>query len=75
MSKNSEIAAIFENISDMLSVLDENPFKIRAYKKAATNVLELSESIEETAGREELTDIPGVGKDLADKIEEYLESG
>ena len=75
MSKNSEIAAIFENISDMLSVLDENPFKIRAYKKAATNVLELSESVEDTAERGELTDIPGIGKDLADKIEEYLESG
>ncbi len=75
MSKNSEIAEIFENISDMLSVLDENPFKIRAYKKAATNILELNEDIEDTAERDELTEIPGIGKDLGEKIKEYIKSG
>lgn len=75
MSKNSEIAEIFEHISDMLSVLDENPFKIRAYRNAATNILELSEDIEEVAARDELTEIPGVGKDLAEKITAYIKTG
>ena len=75
MSKNSEIAEIFEHISDMLSVLDENPFKIRAYRNAATNILELSEDIEDVAARDELTEIPGVGKDLAEKIEAYIKTG
>lgn len=75
MSKNSEIAEIFENISDMLNILDENPFKIRAYKKAATNILELGEDIEDAAERGELTLIPGIGKDLGEKIKEYLKTG
>ncbi len=75
MSKNSEIAEIFEHISDMLSVLDENPFKIRAYRNAATNILELSEDIEDVAARDELTEIPGVGKDLAEKITAYIKTG
>lgn len=75
MSKNSEIAVIFEHISDMLSVLDENPFKIRAYRNAATNILELSEDIEDVAARDELTEIPGVGKDLAEKITAYIKTG
>jgi len=75
MSKNREIAEIFENMADMLSIADENPFKIRAYRKAAVNILELREAIEDTAARDELTEIPGVGKELADKIKEYVETG
>ncbi|HML94169.1 MAG TPA: DNA polymerase/3'-5' exonuclease PolX [Thermodesulfobacteriota bacterium] len=75
MSKNREIAEIFENMADMLSITDENPFKIRAYKKAAVNILELREAIEDASARGELTEIPGVGKDLADKIREYVETG
>lgn len=75
MSKNREIAEIFENMADMLSIADENPFKIRAYRKAAVNILELREAIEDAAARDELTEIPGVGKELADKIKEYVETG
>lgn len=75
MSKNQEIALIFERIADMLSVLDENPFKIRAYKKAALNISELSEDIEEIAPSDDLTSIPGVGKDLAAKVREYIDTG
>jgi DNA polymerase (family 10) len=70
-----EIAAIFERISNMLSVLDENPFKIRAYKKAALNISELNEDIAQRAGVDDLISIPGVGKDLAAKIKEYLATG
>jgi DNA polymerase (family 10) len=69
MSKNSEIAEIFSNISDMLNVLGENPFKVRAYRNAAENILDLSEDVEDVAARGELTEIQGVGKDLAEKID------
>lgn len=75
MSKNTEIAQIFEQIASMLSILDENPFRIRAYKKAALNILELNEDIEDRVSRDDVTDIPGVGKDLASKVKEYVETG
>lgn len=75
MSKNAEIATIFEQMAAMLSILDENPFKIRAYKKAAVNILELSEAIEDRVSQGDVTDIPGVGKDLASKVSEYVETG
>ncbi len=75
MSKNTEIANIFEQIASMLSILDENPFKIRAYKKAALNILELNEDIEDRVSRDDVTDIPGVGKDLGSKVKEYVETG
>lgn len=75
MSKNAEIAEIFEQMAKMLSILDENQFKIRAYKKAALNILELNENIEDRVSQEDVTDIPGVGKDLASKVKEYVETG
>ena len=75
MSKNTEIADIFSHISDMLNVLGENPFKVRAYRNAAENILDLGEDIEDVAARGELTEIPGVGKDLAEKIDSYLKTG
>ncbi|MEW6143720.1 MAG: DNA polymerase/3'-5' exonuclease PolX [Thermodesulfobacteriota bacterium] len=75
MSKNTEIAEIFGHMSDMLNVLGENPFKVRAYRNAAENILELGEDIEEIAARDELTEIPGVGKDLAEKINAYIKTG
>ncbi len=75
MSKNNEIAEIFEHISDMLNVLGENPFKVRAYRNAAENILDMGEDIEDLAARDELTEIPGVGKDLAEKIDAYIKTG
>ncbi len=75
MSKNNEIAEIFGHISDMLNVLGENPFKVRAYRNAAENIQDLGEDIEELAARDELTEIPGVGKDLAEKIDAYIRTG
>jgi DNA polymerase (family 10) len=59
----------------MLNVLGENPFKVRAYRNAAENILDLGEDIEDVAARGELTEIPGVGKDLAEKIDAYLKTG
>ncbi|HKQ31864.1 MAG TPA: helix-hairpin-helix domain-containing protein, partial [Thermodesulfobacteriota bacterium] len=75
MSKNGEIAEIFSHISDMLNVLGENPFKVRAYRNAAENILDLGEDIEDVAARGELTEIQGVGKDLSEKIDAYLKTG
>ncbi len=75
MSKNAEIAEIFEHMSDMLNVLGENPFKVRAYRNAAENILDLGEDIEDIAARGELTEIQGVGKDLAEKINVYIKTG
>jgi len=73
--KNSEIAKIFNQIADILEAKDENPFRIRAYRKAAQNIEGLPEDIASAAREKKLRDIPGVGKDLAGKIEEYLSTG
>ncbi len=73
--KNFEIAKIFAEIADLLEIKDENPFRIRAYRKAAQNLESLTRDIAEEAENGTLEEIPGIGKDLAKKIEEYLGSG
>lgn len=75
MSKNSEIAEIFNRIADSLEILDENRFKIRAYRNASRNISELTENITDLSERGLLSNISGVGKDLTIKIQEYLEAG
>jgi len=72
--KNREIARLFSEIADIMELTEGNVFKIRAYRKAALNLEGLTRDL---AGfsRKELLEIPGIGADLAAKIEEYLESG
>lgn len=72
--KNQEIAKIFNEIADLLEIKGENPFRIRAYRRAAQNIEGLPKSVEETP-KEELLKVPGIGQDLAGKIEEYLKTG
>ncbi len=73
--RNVEIAHLFNEIADFLEVKDENPFRIRAYRRAAQAVEGLSEDVAAIAERGALLEVPGIGKDLAAKIQEYLASG
>jgi len=73
--KNREIAEIFNDIADILEIKGENPFRIRAYRKAALNIESLSKNIEELDKKGELEKIAGIGKDLASKIKEYIATG
>ncbi len=71
MNKNGEIADIFDNIADALEFKGENVFKINAYRKAARVLREFPGDISKVKPAE----IEGIGKGLAEKIEEYLATG
>jgi DNA polymerase (family 10) len=58
-----------------LDIKGENPFKVRAYEKAALVVESLSEPIEKVYREGRLTEIPGIGKSIAEKIAELIETG
>lgn len=73
--RNQEIATVFKNIADILEIKGENPFRIRAYRKASQNVENLAEDIGLLSKKGELSNLPGIGKDLTAKIEEILETG
>jgi DNA polymerase (family 10) len=72
--KNQEIARIFNDIADILEIKGENPFRIRAYRRAAMNIESLTKDVAETT-KDELMKIPGIGQDLAGKIEEFVRTG
>ena len=73
--KNAEIAALFSEIADFLEIKGENPFRVRAYRRAAQAMEGLAEDVAAVADRGELLEIPGIGKDLAGKIQEFLQCG
>ncbi len=73
--KNGEIAALFNRIADFLEIKGDNPFRVRAYRRAAQTMEGLTEDIAVVAERGGLLEIPGIGKDLAAKIQEYLRRG
>jgi DNA polymerase (family 10) len=75
---NAAIAAIFERIGAVLNLQGENPFRVRAYDRAAQTIASMSEELKTVfakGGRDALLEIPGIGKDLGDKIEELLSTG
>ena len=72
--KNQEIVKIFDEIANLLEIKNDNPFRIRAYRRAALNIEGLTRNAEDLS-EDELLKIPGVGKDLAAKISEYINTG
>ncbi len=73
---NADIAAVFEEIADLLEIQGANPFRIRAYRNAARVIGELSQEVSRLLEKgEDLTRLPGIGDDLAGKIKEIAGSG
>ncbi|HQQ06557.1 MAG TPA: helix-hairpin-helix domain-containing protein, partial [Candidatus Omnitrophota bacterium] len=73
--KNQLVSRIFRDIARLLEIKGENIFRIRAYDRAAQAVENLGGDIEQAVSRNTLTDIPGIGKDLAEKIREIVATG
>ncbi len=72
---NDEVASAFEEMADLLSIQAENPFRIRAYRRAGQVVRGLTSELAEMHGTADFEALPGVGDDLAAKIEELLRTG
>ena len=74
-TQNAPLAQLFQSIATLLASQRANPYRIRAYRRAADSILALDEDIALMAKRDELEDINGIGKDLAGKIKEFLATG
>ncbi len=82
---NTDIAQAFEKIAEILEIQGENKFRIRAYERAAQAIGGMAKDAGEIyteglaggpeGGLKALKEIPGIGEDLADKIEEMLKTG
>lgn len=66
--ENAQIAAIFDEIADLLELKGDNQFRIRSYRNAARTVRDLSQRVEDLVPQEEkLEDLPNIGKSTAEK--------
>ncbi len=72
--ENPEVAQVFDEVADLLEIQDANPFRVRAYRKAARIIRDLSDSLS-GMNPERLTSLDGIGKDLAGKITCILQTG
>ena len=71
---NSDIAKVFNRLATMLEIDGANPFRVRAYREAARVVGELLEPAA-SLDAAQLAELPGIGKDLAAKIRDVVDSG
>lgn len=69
------IADVLEKIATLLELKGENPFKIRAYTNAARSLETWGGSLSDLRDQETLEKIPGIGKAIAAKIKELVETG
>ncbi|MFW6006774.1 MAG: DNA polymerase/3'-5' exonuclease PolX [Halanaerobiales bacterium] len=73
---NREIAQILNKMADLLEIKDDNPFRIRAYRNASNTISQLSENVRNMVEEDrDLTELPGIGNDLSQKIEEIVNTG
>jgi DNA polymerase (family 10) len=73
---NDEIAQTFDQLADLLEIDEANPFRVRAYRDAARMLRGLPEDVSAMLERgEDLSELPTIGKDLAGKIAEIVDTG
>jgi DNA polymerase (family 10) len=74
--QNAEIAAMFDQTADLLEIQGENQFRVRAYRRAARTIEGLPQSVRNllSAGTD-LSELPGIGRDLAGKIADIVKTG
>jgi DNA polymerase (family 10) len=73
---NADVAAIFDEVADLLELEEANPFRVRACRNAAPVVRDLNRDLGAMVGqKEDLTELPGIGDDLVGRIEEIIRRG
>ncbi len=73
---NAEIAQIFDEYADLIEIQGTNQFWVRAYRTAARSIADLSQSLADMVAQgEDLSELPGIGRDLAAKVADIVTSG
>lgn len=75
MTVNIEISRTFNRIADLLEIDGADGFRINSYRRAARTLKDSTDDIAQLAAEKRLTDLPGVGKGTAERIQQFLDSG
>ncbi len=74
--ENIEIAAVLDELADLLEIKGSNPFRIRAYRNAVRTIRGLTPTLAAmVAEGDDLTELPAVGKDMSSHIVELVQTG
>lgn len=74
--RNDQIAAVFEELADLLEIQQANPFRVRAYRNATRTISSTADSIAALVEeKSDLTKFSGIGKDLANQIVGVVTTG
>jgi DNA polymerase (family X) len=71
---NESVSRVLVEIADLLEIKGENPFKIRAYRNGADTVATTAEPVAPLTAAD-LQTLPGIGRDLAARIRELIDTG
>jgi DNA polymerase (family X) len=73
---NAEIADRLAGLARLLSIQKENPYKIKAYQRAAAKIRTLSESVEDLVHQDsDLTVYAGIGQAISHAVQEIVRTG
>ncbi len=73
---NRQIANLFARLADLMELDGANPFRVRSYRQAAQTIAGLSDTlVKRVRNGEDLTDLPSIGKSIAEKIATIVETG
>jgi DNA polymerase (family 10) len=72
--QNQQIANVLDEVSNLLEVSEDNPFRARAYRNAARTVRDCSTELSDMSPAA-IRELPGIGKDLAQKLETLAKTG
>lgn len=75
MMSNVEVARLLEEIADLLEIANENPFKVRSYRRAVETVEGAPEEVAALVAEGRLEELPGIGKGIAEVITELVTTG
>ncbi|HXQ91471.1 MAG TPA: helix-hairpin-helix domain-containing protein, partial [Nitrososphaerales archaeon] len=73
--KNSLVAKILLELADYTEVEDDQPYRARAYRRAAQTIESYPDPIENLWEEKKLQDLPGIGENIEKKIDEILRTG
>jgi len=73
---NSDVVDFFNQVADLLEIEGANQYRVRAYRDAARTISTMSRNVAEMVEEgEDLTELSGIGEDLAGKIKEIVRTG
>lgn len=75
MEDNARVAAVLDEVADLLELKDDTFFQVRAYRRVSREISALTEDVRDLYVRGHLSTVPGIGKAIHDKVVEILRTG